>query len=1013
MQTYLLHMRHPRQLIRQQGIHAFLFQLTVGGKISFILINPLLWLLTLAYFLLYAQVGLAIEALYPSVIFYMAVSSLLFGNFMFIYYYMIGCAKREHWSLMKWVFLIPIYWLMVSLAGLVALYELIVRPHYWQKTIHGLHLSQKASAIVKESVVELAAQSQVQPLLDRQKPFLPTNQLFRQMEGLHQRFKDLPLRKTLSVLTQQPYAHGLIFLAATLVANLLNLLTNVYLGSQLALDHFGVFSLVVSLLYLVSIPINAFGQTVTYKASYLFGKHQTHTLFHFWSYMRRRAMAVAFLLTAAWLLLTPWLPGIFKLESMVPFVTFGAVILMAMVASVDVSYLTAQLAFRSVAVIMLIQPLVRLITAVFFVQYIPFASYLAVMAGLAAALLTGWWHARHRGDEFSAKYQFHLPRRFFVAALIAGLAGVAFFSLDILLVAYLLSAADLGRYSLLAVFGKTIFFIGNLSASFLAPLVARAEGAGRNSKQIFQVTFLSVTVMTLLAYFLFAVGPYLFGHHFLGSRFTSVRELLPLYGFGISAFTLAQVVISYHLLKKQYLFPSLALGLTLLQASLIFGWGRTLEQVVLMMSFFGMAYFFIFTVLHWWYHRLTIPLRNWLDFLELLTTKIIRPTQPDPAKLSVLILNWRDLNHVWAGGSEVMIHQLARQLVSNGHTVTVFCGNDGQSKRSEVVDGVQVIRRGGFYTVYFWAAIYYLVKFRKDVDVIIDTENGIPFFSPLFSRKPIFLLIHHVHQEFFRQYLRFPVSWVTGFLEGELMPWLYRHCHILTISESSKQAILSLGLGAPDSITVINPGIEPEKYRTTAKTRYPSLCYIGRLKPYKQVDIAIRAFRQLLPSYPQAKFVIAGSGESDRQLWALVKELDLENNVEFRGKVSEAEKAQLFGQSWLAVQPSMVEGWGITVIEANACGTPVVAARVNGLKDSTLDGNTGLLVESGNVDELAAAIAQLWTNAPRRRQMSGNALRWATHFSWAQSAAVLEHLLKASTQPRARRQAYLPTHAFP
>lgn len=140
MQTYLLHMRHPWELMKKQGIHAFIFQLSVGGKLAFMLINPLMWMLTISYFLLYSVVGPTIDALYPAPIFYMAVTSLVFGNFMFIYYYMIGVAKRAHWTVMKFVLLVPFYWLMTSWAALIALYQLIVKPHYWEKTEHGLHL---------------------------------------------------------------------------------------------------------------------------------------------------------------------------------------------------------------------------------------------------------------------------------------------------------------------------------------------------------------------------------------------------------------------------------------------------------------------------------------------------------------------------------------------------------------------------------------------------------------------------------------------------------------------------------------------------------------------------------------------------------------------------------------------------------------------------------------------------------------------------------------------------------
>jgi cellulose synthase/poly-beta-1,6-N-acetylglucosamine synthase-like glycosyltransferase len=139
MQTYLVHMRHPITLFKRQGYHALLFQLIIGGKIAFMFINPLLWLVTISYFVFYHYVGSAIEALYAPLIYYMAVFSLAFGNFICFYFYMVGLAKRDHWGLIKYVFFIPFYWLMASTAAFLALYQLITKPHYWEKTVHGLN----------------------------------------------------------------------------------------------------------------------------------------------------------------------------------------------------------------------------------------------------------------------------------------------------------------------------------------------------------------------------------------------------------------------------------------------------------------------------------------------------------------------------------------------------------------------------------------------------------------------------------------------------------------------------------------------------------------------------------------------------------------------------------------------------------------------------------------------------------------------------------------------------------
>lgn len=141
MQTYLVHMRNPIGFVKRHGVHALIFQLIIGARISFMLINPLLWIITASYFLFYPIVGPTIETLYPNYILYIAVFSLIFGNFIYLYDYMIGCARRNHWQLIKYVYLIPIYWLFASVAAYVAFYQLLVKPHYWEKTIHGLHLN--------------------------------------------------------------------------------------------------------------------------------------------------------------------------------------------------------------------------------------------------------------------------------------------------------------------------------------------------------------------------------------------------------------------------------------------------------------------------------------------------------------------------------------------------------------------------------------------------------------------------------------------------------------------------------------------------------------------------------------------------------------------------------------------------------------------------------------------------------------------------------------------------------
>ncbi len=240
IQTFLVHNRHPLRFARNHGIHSLIFQLQMGGKIAFMLINPILWIITISYFALYQVVGPTIESLYPPVIFYMAVFSLVVGNFLFLYYYMVGCAKHGHWNLIKYVYLVPFYWLMISVAAVKAFYQLVFRPHYWEKTNHGLHLQVKKAIAVDEMVTTTRGGS-------------------------------FGARFILN-LTDNNWSGGAALVAVSILANFLNFLYNAYLGTHVSLEQFGLISLFGSFLYITQIPFSAFSRAVTRIAGLAFGR---------------------------------------------------------------------------------------------------------------------------------------------------------------------------------------------------------------------------------------------------------------------------------------------------------------------------------------------------------------------------------------------------------------------------------------------------------------------------------------------------------------------------------------------------------------------------------------------------------------------------------------------------------------------------------------------------------------------------------------------------------------------
>lgn len=359
----------------------------------------------------------------------------------------------------------------------------------------------------------------------------------------------------------------------------------------------------------------------------------------------------------------------------------------------------------------------------------------------------------------------------------------------------------------------------------------------------------------------------------------------------------------------------------------------------------------------------------------------------------ILIFNWRDTKHRYAGGSEVYIHEIAKRFIKSGYSVTLFCGNDGKSSRYEIVDGIEVVRRGGFYFVYFWAFLYYIFRFKNKYDTLIDCENGIPFFTPLYARKRTFCLVFHVHQEVFRRSLIGPLAWIAMFLEKRLMPKVYRNINFITISDSSKKDMVKLGLNK-NKINIIEPGVNLKKFKPGKKSSQPLVLYLGRLKFYKRVDVFIKMAKKVVKKIPGVKFIIAGEGEEMKRLKNLVKKLSLGSNLDFTGRVSEDKKIRLYQKSWVFVNPSLMEGWGITTIEANACGTPVVASDVPGLRDSLGDSAGGYLAKYGNVHDFSKYVVSLIKHNNIFTQMSKNAIVWSKNFSWEKSARNFLNLIK-------------------
>lgn len=355
--------------------------------------------------------------------------------------------------------------------------------------------------------------------------------------------------------------------------------------------------------------------------------------------------------------------------------------------------------------------------------------------------------------------------------------------------------------------------------------------------------------------------------------------------------------------------------------------------------------------------------------------------------MNILVLNWQDIRNPLAGGAETHLHEIFSRVAAKGHEVTLYCSSFDNAPRHEEINGIQVIREGARNTFNFHVPRRYWSDFRhRQFDIVIDDINKIPFFTPLYVREPLLAIAHH----FFGRSIFTEAGTVAGsyvFASERLMFKAYRNTPFAVVSDSTKDELLQHGFPT-HNLTVIPNCINHERFPFAAqpKPEHPVIAYFGRLKRYKSVHHLLQAFALLCNDFPHAELRIMGKGDAEQELRNLAAELDIERNVRFYGFIREEEKADLLGTAHCVVNPSMKEGWGIINIEANACGTPVVAADVPGLRDAVRHGVSGLLYEYGDIPALADALRKLLTDTALREQLSAGAIGFARQFNWDDSA---------------------------
>jgi glycosyltransferase involved in cell wall biosynthesis len=356
-------------------------------------------------------------------------------------------------------------------------------------------------------------------------------------------------------------------------------------------------------------------------------------------------------------------------------------------------------------------------------------------------------------------------------------------------------------------------------------------------------------------------------------------------------------------------------------------------------------------------------------------------------------VNWQDRQNPRSGGAEIHLHEVFGRLATRGHEVTLLVsGFDGAEPRLRL-DGMDVHRTGGRHTFPLAATRYHRRHLASQpFDIVIEDLNKVPVFAQTWRRgTPTVLLVHHLFGATAFQEASLPVATATWLLERPLAAF-YGRLPVQAVSESTADDLVARGFER-NHITVIENGVDLDFYSPDpASPRYdePTILYLGRLQKYKRVDLIIRALAALRDGGATARLIVAGRGHALDELRGLVQQLGLERQVEFAGFVSEERKRELFRRCWLHALTSPKEGWGISNMEAAACGTATVGSDSPGLRDSVRDGETGFLVPHADVAALADRFSRIIQDPALRDRLGRQAREFASRYSWERSAALTE-----------------------
>lgn len=362
--------------------------------------------------------------------------------------------------------------------------------------------------------------------------------------------------------------------------------------------------------------------------------------------------------------------------------------------------------------------------------------------------------------------------------------------------------------------------------------------------------------------------------------------------------------------------------------------------------------------------------------------------------MNVLVVNWQDRENPQSGGAEIHLFEILSRLAARGHRVRLVCSGWPGSAPRATVAGIEVARTGTRHSFALLGrgAVRRALRAERP-DVLVEDINKLPLFLAGTTALPFCAIVPHLFGETAFEEAPWPMAAAVWTAERPLAR-AYRRAWFHAISESTRDDLVARGV-APERVRVIHPGVDATRFTPGGlRAAAPAFLYVGRLKRYKGIALAIRALAVARARRPDLSLDVAGAGDHRPELERLAAGLELGAAVRFHGFVTEEEKIALLQRAWANVFPSPKEGWGITVVEAAACGTPSIASDSPGLRDSVRHGDTGYLVPHGDVDQLARRMLELAGAPGLVATLGAGARRFAEGLTWERTAAGTERHLQ-------------------